>query len=266
MYTVLSARFRAVSEACVLSERRGDVLIVTLNRPARRNGITAEMCQRLYEILLPIPSSDARVVVLRGAGDDFSVGADLTGGESTGTPSFEELGPSYHSSTLLHAMPQITIAAIDGGCAGAALGWACACDFRFASDRAKFATAFLKVGVSGDMGLTWSLPKLVGAARARELLFFPEKIDASEALELGLITRLFAPDALHDEVLARAETLASHHPFPLRMMKANLLSAERMDLGEYIEVESARHLHVAAGPSLRQGIEAFVRGRVDSED
>jgi 2-(1,2-epoxy-1,2-dihydrophenyl)acetyl-CoA isomerase len=116
------------------------------------------------------------------------------------------------------------------------------------------------------MGLAWSLPRLVGAARARELLFFPEKVGAIEALELGLVTRLFESNDLHDEVLARAETLASHHPFPLRMMKANLLSAERMDLGEYIEVESARHLHVAASPSLRQGIEAFVRGRVEAAD
>jgi 2-(1,2-epoxy-1,2-dihydrophenyl)acetyl-CoA isomerase len=253
-------------EPCVLSERRGDVLIITLNRPDRRNGITASMCQQLFEVLVPVPSSDARVVVLRGAGDDFSVGADLTGSEPTEAPSFEQLGPSYHASTLLHSMPQVTIAAVDGGCAGAALGWACACDFRFASNRAKFATAFLKVGVSGDMGLVWSLQRLVGGSRARELLFFPEKIGALEALDLGLVTRIFESDVLHDEVLALAETLVGHHPFPLRMMKANLLSAERMDLGEYIEVESARHLHVAASPSLRQGIEAFVSGRAEKAD
>jgi 2-(1,2-epoxy-1,2-dihydrophenyl)acetyl-CoA isomerase len=253
-------------EPCVLSERRGAVLIVTLNRPGRRNGITTEMCRELYEVLLPVPASDARVVVLRGAGHDFSVGADLTGSGSTGLPSFEELGPTYHASTLLHSMPQVTIAAIDGGCAGAALGWACACDFRFASNRAKFATAFLKVGVSGDMGLVWSLPRLVGGARARELLLFPEKISAGEALALGLVTRMFEPEELHDEVLSLAETLAGHHPLPLRMMKANILSAERMDIEEYIEVESARHLHVAASPSMREGIDAFVQGRADPAD
>ncbi len=253
-------------EPCVLSERRGAVLIVTLNRPDRRNGITTEMCQQLYEILLPVPASDARVVVLRGAGNDFSVGADLTGGGSPSSPSFEELGPTYHASTLLHTMPQVTIAAIDGGCAGAALGWACACDFRFASVRAKFATAFLKVGVSGDMGLVWSLLRLVGGARARELLLFPEKISADEALTLGLVTRVFEPDDLHDEVLTLAGTLAAHHPFPLRMMKANILSAERMDVEEYIEIESARHLHVAASPSMRDGIDAFVKGRAEQAD
>jgi 2-(1,2-epoxy-1,2-dihydrophenyl)acetyl-CoA isomerase len=158
-------------------------------------------------------------------------------------------------------MPQVTIAAIDGGCAGAAMGWACACDFRFASDRAKFATGFLKVGVSGDMGLVWSLVRLVGAGRARELLLFPEKLTAQDALDFGIVTRLFPADTLHDEVLELADELTAYHPFALRMIKANLLSAERLDFDEYIEVESARHLHTAASPSMREGIEAFARGR-----
>jgi 2-(1,2-epoxy-1,2-dihydrophenyl)acetyl-CoA isomerase len=249
------------SQPSVLVEQRGAVSIVTLSRPGRRNGVTMEMCEELYEALRPLPSSDSRVVVLRGAGDDFSVGADLTGGGSSSPPTLEKLGPVYHASTLLHSMPQLTMAAIDGGCAGAAMGWACACDFRFASDRAKFATGFLKVGVSGDMGLVWSLVRLVGAARARELLFFPEKLTARDALAYGLVTRLFPATTLHDEVLTLADELAGHHPFPLRMMKANVLSAERMDIEEYIEVESARHLHVTASPSLRDGIEAFGRAR-----
>jgi len=141
------------------------------------------------------------------------------------------------------------------------LGWACACDFRFASGRARFATGFLKVGVSGDMGLAWSLVRIVGGARARELLFFPEKITAQEALSVGLVTRLFSADTLHDDVLALADELARYPAFPLRMIKANVLSAERMDIEEYIEVESARHLHTAASPSMLDGIEAFARAR-----
>ena len=79
-------------EPCVLSERHGAVLIVTLNRPGRRNGITTEMCRQLYEALLPVPASDARVVVLRGAGDDFSVGADLTGGGAAELPDARAVG------------------------------------------------------------------------------------------------------------------------------------------------------------------------------
>jgi 2-(1,2-epoxy-1,2-dihydrophenyl)acetyl-CoA isomerase len=147
-------------------------------------------------------------------------------------PELVRLGPAYHASTLLHAMPQVTIPAIDGGCAGAAMGWACACDFRFAAERAKFATGFLKVGVAGDMGLIWSLSRVVGPARARELLFFGEKFTARQALEFGLVTRVFGNDSLHDDALLLAEELVQRNPFAMRTMKANFVSAEVMDLGQ----------------------------------
>src|SRR5262245_10469288 len=128
----------------VLVEQGGAVTVVTLSRPGRRNGVTVEMCEKLYDALPPVAASDARVVVSRGAGDDFSVGAGVTGTPGTSDPpTLERLGPAYHAATLLHTMPQVTIAAVDGGCAGAAMGWACACDFRFASERARFATGFL---------------------------------------------------------------------------------------------------------------------------
>jgi len=232
------------SEASVLVERRGAIAVVTLNRPARRNGVTVEMCGQLYEKLRTVAAEDASVLVLRGAGHDFSVGADLGGSrEAAGFPTLEDLGQVYHAATLLHTMPQVTIAAIDGGCAGAALGWACACDFRIASDRARFSTAFLKLGISGDMGLAWSLVRILGGARARELLFFPEKISGQQALEIGLVTRLFDADSLHDKVMAIAEELAGRNAFALRMMKANLVSAETLSIQEFIEIESARHLH-----------------------
>ena len=128
--------------------------------------------------------------ILRGAGNDFCVGADMAGAsdeEETPRPSgFDDQGPIYQASLLLHTMPQVTIAAIDGGCAGAGMGWAAACDFRFASPEARFATAFLTVAASGDMGLVWSLSRIVGGARAREMLFFPEKLTGEQALDAGL--------------------------------------------------------------------------------
>jgi 2-(1,2-epoxy-1,2-dihydrophenyl)acetyl-CoA isomerase len=253
-----------MDDASVLVERLGAIALVTLNRPARRNGVTTEMCERLYQVLHALSSEDARVLILRGEGDDFSVGADLgavretaarettapetaspetASPETTAFPSFAQISHVYHAATLLHTMPQVTIAAIDGGCAGASMGWAAACDFRFASDRARFSTAFLNVGVSGDMGLAWCLPRLLGAARARELLLFPEKITAAQALQFGFVTRLFGAQALHGAVLSLAEQLAARNPIALRMMKANLLSAEQLGLREYIEIESARHLH-----------------------
>jgi 2-(1,2-epoxy-1,2-dihydrophenyl)acetyl-CoA isomerase len=231
-------------ETPVLVERHGAIAVVTLNRPGRRNGVTIQMCEQLFEKLRELASESASVIVLKGAGADFSVGADLGGlREGTGFPTLAQLGPVYHATSLLHTMPQVTIAAIDGGCAGAALGWACACDFRFASDRAKFSTAFLKLGISGDMGLAWSLSRIVGGARARELLFFPDKIDAQQALAFGLVTRLFGHESLHEKVMALANELAGRSPFALRMMKANFISAEMLNIQEFIEIESARHMH-----------------------
>jgi len=235
----------------VLTERDGAIATITLNRPDRRNGVTVEMCSALYDTVLEVAASDARVLILRGAGSHFCVGADI-GGHAPGTepPGLDDLGMIHHASTLLHTMPQVSIAAIDGGCAGAGLGWAAACDFRFASDAARFNTAFLDVGVSGDMGLAWSLTRIVGGSRAREMLFFPEKFGAASALEFGLVSRVFPQTSLHNDVLALAQQLAARDPFALRMMKANMISADEPGIARFIDIETARHLHVTSRPDM----------------
>lgn len=234
----------------VLLEREGALAVVTLNRPHRRNGLTVEMCARLHATLTGVAASDARVVILRGAGDDFCVGADLAPGgeEASSTPG--DLGDLHHAATLLHTMPQLTIAAIDGGCAGAGLGYAAACDLRVASDRARFATAFLRVGVSGDMGLAWSLHQIVGPARARELMFLGEKFDAARALALGLVSAVHPPADMHGAALAIARRLCEASPLALRHMKANALSAESLSLRDLITLETERHLATVAGAGL----------------
>jgi 2-(1,2-epoxy-1,2-dihydrophenyl)acetyl-CoA isomerase len=236
--------------APVRCERRGAIALVTLDRPDRRNGVTVAMCEALHETVREIAASDARVLVLRGAGENFCVGADIA------PPAEEAARPAppdvaiYHASTLLHTMPQVTIAAIDGGCAGAGMGWALACDLRFGTPRARFSTAFLAVGVSGDMGLAWSLERIVGGARARELLFFPDRFGGEEAHRLGLLTRLFPPEALHSETLALAEALADRDPLALRLTKANCVSAETLSIGAYVDVETARHLQTTERPEF----------------
>lgn len=244
----------------VLVEQRGAVALVTLNRPDRRNGVTVAMCEELHAAVSAVAASDARVLVLAGAGDNFSVGADIganiganigiarddSARPATGT----RFGAMYHAATLLHTMPQVTIAAIDGGCAGAGMGWALACDLRFSTPRARYSTAFINVGVSGDMGLGWSLDRLVGGARARDLLFFPRPFDGEEAYRLGLANRLFAPAELHGQTLALAEELASRDPLALRLMKANCVSAETLPMAEYVDVETARHLQTTNRPDF----------------
>lgn len=248
----------------VLSERHDALAIVTLNRPGRRNGVTLGLCMGLYEALQEIAASDARVVILRGAGNDFCVGADMAGaspGEAgTERPAgFDDEAPIYHASLLLHTMPQLTIAAIDGGCAGAGMGWAAACDFRFGTAEARFATAFLNVAASGDMGLIWSLNRILGGARAREMLFFPEKLTGEDALRLGFVTRLFSRASLHDEVGRLAARLCARDPMALGLMKANALSAETLPFADYLAIETARHLRCAGRPDFAERMAELFR-------
>ena len=253
--------------AAVLTERQDALAIVTLNRPERRNGVTLGLCLGLHDALQEIAASDARVVVLRGAGNDFCVGADIGGAAQAETEvaspaGYDDKAAIYHASLLLHAMPQVTIAAIDGGCAGAGMGWAAACDLRFASHEARLSTAFLTVAASGDMGLAWSLTRILGAARAREMLFFPEKLTGEQALALGFVTRLFPRSTLHGETGKLARQLCERDPLALGMMKANVLSAEILPFADYIAIETARHLRCAGRPDFGERMaELFAKSR-----
>jgi 2-(1,2-epoxy-1,2-dihydrophenyl)acetyl-CoA isomerase len=158
-------------------------------------------------------------------------------------------------------MPAVTIAAISGACAGAGFGWACACDLRFASRSARFNTAFLDVAVAGDMAGPWSLPRLVGAAKARELYFLPGKFDAEEAFRIGLVSRVFDDNAFVSEVDAVVSRLADASPVALRGMKANFIDAERMDLQAYVGIESERHLRISKSKDTQEAFRAFLEKR-----
>jgi 2-(1,2-epoxy-1,2-dihydrophenyl)acetyl-CoA isomerase len=110
------------------------------------------------------------------------------------------------------------------------------------------------------MGLAWTLTRILGAGRARELLFFPEKLTAQQALEIGLVSRIFPRSGLHEQVQVLAAGLAARDPFALRMLKANLVSAEKLGFEDFIEIESARHLHTTNRPGFRLGPQTETRG------
>jgi len=155
----------------------------------------------------------------------------------------------------------VTIAAINGACAGAGFGWAMACDLRVASASAKFNTAFLDVAVAGDMGLPWTLSRLVGASRARELMFLPGKFDAEQARTLGLVAAVFPDDTFRDDAEAVVQRLAAASPTALSTLKGNFLAAERMTMPDYVEFEAERHLRVAASADTAEAFRAFVEKR-----
>ncbi|TWH91476.1 2-(1,2-epoxy-1,2-dihydrophenyl)acetyl-CoA isomerase [Sphingobium wenxiniae] len=243
----------------VLVDIDGPLATITMNRPERRNGMDLDMVHAMHDTLATLATRrDVTVVILTGAGDHFCVGADIGGTEADPEAvTHRRLAPAYHSTTLLHTMPQVTIAAIGGGCAGAGLGWAAACDLRFASDRARFSTAFLNVGVAGDMGAAWVVQQAVGPARARELFLFPEKFGAEDALRFHLVTRIFPAATLLQESRALALQLAGRSAYALEAIKANFVAAERLSLEDFIELEGARHMHLIGSRESTAAFEAF---------
>lgn len=241
------------------------VATLTMHRPERMNAIGGNMFHELRVALADAATDrSVRVLVLTGAGDHFCPGADIHGvaGADDGTPVGTGIDlADFDVTVLLHDMPAVTIAAIRGACAGAGLAWACACDLRIAARSARFNTAFLDVGVAGDMGGPWTLTRIVGAAKARELYFLPDKFGADEALAMGLVARVVDTDALADEVHAIASRLAAAAPRALAAMKRNFVAAERMDLASFVALETERHLALFATEDTKEAFRARAEKR-----
>ena len=244
-------------------EKAGAIATLTINRPDRMNGMTNRMVLEAGEALARVAEDrEVRVLVLTGAGRAFCPGADLQRVASGKTAPDEHLSADdFRPPVLLHDMPAVTIAAINGACAGAGFGWACACDLRFTAASARFNTAFLDVGVAGDMGGPWTLTRIVGAARARDLYFLPDKFDAAEALRIGLVSRVFPDERFREEIRAITERLAEAAPLALRTLKANFRAAERMDFAEFVALESERHLRMFTTHDTREAFAAKVEKR-----
>jgi len=249
----------------LIVERAGPVATVKLNRPDKRNSIGGPMMVELHAALSDIATDEStRVLVLRGEGADFCPGADVKhyGGADAKPASSAWSGVrTFDVAVLLHEMPAVTIAAISGACAGAGFGWACACDLRVASQTARFNSAFLDVGVAGDMGGPWTLPRILGAAKARELYFLPGKFDATEALRIGLVSRVSPADTFEADLTALTERLARAAPLALTGMKANFLAAEAMGFADYIRLESEKHLRMFQSEDTTEAFKAFVEKR-----
>jgi len=235
-----------------------------MNRPERRNAMTNQMVRETHDALAAAAADPTlRVLVLTGAGTSFCPGADLqwVAEGSSG----ERLSPDqFRIPALLHEMPAVTIAAVNGACAGAAMGWACACDLRIAASSAKFNTAFLDVGVAGDMALPWSLPRLLGASKAHELMFLPDKFDAAEAHRIGLVARVVydaEPEAFAEAVTQLVERLTAASPAALRTLKQNFLDAEHQELGDFAVVEAERHIGLFTLDDTREAFAAKVEKR-----
>jgi 2-(1,2-epoxy-1,2-dihydrophenyl)acetyl-CoA isomerase len=254
----------------------GPVATVTLNRPDRLNAMNLTVTGEMTEALDAAAVDDSvRVVILTGAGRGFCAGGDLENFAAglgpaappgaTGPSTFEETFPrlrgAARSSELLHDMPKVTIAAINGACAGAGMSWACACDLRYAATSAVFNTAFLGAGVSGDLGGHWLLPRIVGPAKARELYLLADKFDAAEAARIGLVSKVLPGEELLPFVRDVAARLAAKAPLAVAAVKAN--QNETMDLGfaAMLDRETERHVRTGLTADAQEAAQAFLAKR-----
>src|SRR5436309_8660189 len=253
----------------LLENVKDGVAVLTLNRPDRLNAMSGPMLDALLEAL-PRLAADAAVgvVVLTGAGRGFCAGGDVKAmaeGREFAETGLEEKAHGLRSkmevSRLLHEMPKPTIAMVRGAAAGAGLSMALACDLRVAGESARFATAVARVGYSGDFGGSWFLTQLVGTAKARELYYTAEIVDARQALALGLVNRVVADDKLEEETLTLARRLAQGPRIALRYMKRNMNAAETQTLAQCLDLEAMHHTRTGFTEDHKEAARAFVEKR-----
>jgi 2-(1,2-epoxy-1,2-dihydrophenyl)acetyl-CoA isomerase len=242
------------------------VLWLTLNRPDRLNALSQPMLGALYETLSRAADDPAiGVVVVTGAGRGFCAGGDVKAMAERGDPSFEEraagLRRMHRLPLLMRTMPKVVIAMVNGPSVGAGLGLAMACDLRFAGRAARFATGFAGVGYSGDFGGSWSLTRLVGTAKARELYLLGETVDAEGALALGLVNRVVEDAELRGETMRVARHIADGPRIAYGYMKRNLFAAETEPFAAVLEMEAVHQARTGMTEDHREAARAFVEKR-----
>jgi len=256
------------TEEVLLRECRDGVLWLTLNRPHRRNALSPELYAGLLDAL-DAAQDDPGVgaIVLRGAGGAFCAGGDVSRMHaSAAVPQpADARSAALRGRTriveLLHEGAKPSVAMISGPAVGAGLSLALACDLRYGDDSARLRTGFLDVGVSGDFGGHYFLPRIVGPARARELYLCSPMLDAARAESLGLLHAVFAPDALQARVGEIAARLANGPQPATALLKANLNQAEHAGLQQVLQAEAERHVRCVDSDDHKEAVRAFVEKR-----
>lgn len=257
----------------VLSEVIADgVTKLTLNRPDKLNAMNDALVDRLYERLDEIEDDpDCRVVILTGAGRGFCAGLDLTGfgaaprQKGWGGPAFN-LAVQQHIAGLVPKMRNLRqpiIAAVNGPAAGGGFALALASDVRVCSESARFNVAFVRIGLSGcDIGVSWMLPRLIGASRATEMLLTGRLIDAAEADKIGLVTEVVPDEAVIDSALNTASLIARNSPFGVWMTKeVAWANREVSGLQAGIDLENRTQILSGYTEDSREAMVAFLQKR-----
>jgi enoyl-CoA hydratase/carnithine racemase len=249
----------------VLKTVRDGVATLTLNRPDRLNAWTAEMERTYFGMLEECAASDeVRVIVVTGAGRGFCAGADmqelqtLSDGETQPTRVARDPRPQ----TFPRSIPKPILAAINGPCAGIGLVQALMCDMRFAAEGAKLTTAFARRGLVAEHGIAWILPRLLGPARALDLLLSGRVVLGAEAAELGLVNRAFSPETLIEQTLSFAREVAVNcSPASMATMKQQVYSDLERDLPDALAEADRLMLESFSAPDFAEGVASFIERR-----
>jgi enoyl-CoA hydratase/carnithine racemase len=261
-----------MADPLLVEEPAAHVRRLTLNRPEKLNAMTSELCEALHEELRRIAiDRSCRAVVLTGAGRAFCAGLDLGGygaapGNDGSDESRDRLGNQEHMSRLileLRALPQPVIAAVNGPAAGFGLALALGSDIRYAAPEAVFRAAFVNIGVSNcDMGTSWLLPRLIGASRSHEMMLTGRRVDAEEALQMGLVADVVTEAKLPDRALAAAGQIAALAPWGVRLTKRGMWAALEIPSEQAaVEYEDRQQIMATFGRAVPEAIGAFLEKR-----
>lgn len=256
---------------CLLYDVKDGVAVLTLNRPERLNALGDTLREDLQDAVTRASEDpEVRVMILTGAGRGFCSGGDVkamnerreSGG---GRPVMDKVAPGRDLTVqALRDAPKPVLAAVNGAAAGAGMNVALCCDIRLASTAAKFSQAFVRRGLHPDWGGTYFLPRIVGTAKACELIFTGEVIDAQEALRLGIVSSVHAPEDLMPATFALARRIADGPPIAIRLAKRAIYHNLEADLRQSLEFETYAQNICQETEDAAEGIRAFVEKRSPS--
>ncbi len=249
-------------------ERKGNVEVITLNRPEVMNALTYDMVQGLGDLFEAAQADDGiRAILLTGAGKAFSTGADLTGRGSARKDAHTPLGmriSTFGYSRMVNAiwaLEKPVVCAVNGTAAGASCNLALSCDLVMAADTAKFIQVFVRRGLIPDGGGTYILPRLVGLPRAKQLMMLGEDLPAAHALAMGLIYNVVPAEKLMEEAMALAQRLACGPTRSIGMIKSMLNKSFESDIVAALEREASLQGIAAGTGDFIEGVMSFLEKR-----
>ncbi|HSE33585.1 MAG TPA: enoyl-CoA hydratase-related protein [Pyrinomonadaceae bacterium] len=252
----------------IQSQLESNVCLLTLNRPERLNALTTEVANELQDAVKAAVQNGARAIILTGAGRAFSAGGDLremreiaSRAGDVGAFFDEPLRRLNDLVLLLRNTPVPIIAAVNGVASGGGCNLALACDLVFAAESANFNQAFIKIGLSPDIGGTFILPRLVGWKRAAELMFTGDMVTAKGAFEMGMINGVVADNELMDQVKSMAQKLANSPTAAIGQIKRLLEASAVNDYAQQLQLEREAQIESGKTSDFVEGVTAFLEKR-----